>query len=640
MAAAITVRTVVAQDPAYKLTRPLLHRSAAPPCRCSAVPLLRRAAAPPCRCSAVPLLRRAAAPPCRRDTVGQVTSQPRATLLTNAPGRDFRALAGEPTLDFGTLRADLGVTADFPAEVLAQAGRSAATTAAADTPDRTDLPFVTVDPPGARDLDQALHIARQGDGYLVSYAIADVASFVEPGSALDDETRRRGETLYFPDLRVPLHPAVLSEGAASLLPGQIRPAVLWQIALDASGQSTSVDVRRARVRSVAQFDYGATAGHARRGDGAGRGRVARRGRAVAARAGPEPARDQPRSARAGSRRRRSRRLAAAVAGAAAGGELERRDQPAHRHVRGRDDAGGQDRAAAHPARPRREHRVAPGSAGAGARACPGRPARCPGTSWPASTATIPGTRRSSSTPRRCFAVPATPRSTVPLRPTPSTPGSARCTRTSPRPCAGWSTASAREICLAIAAGRPGPDWARSALPTLPAIMAATDHHAHEVDRAVVDTVEAWLLREQIGHVFAAVVVDARADSAHIAVDDPPVRAVLRRSRPAGGRADPGPARPPPTSLPAGPLHRGAGRARRPSDFRLCWSTCRLSAPLRSRSTSKALFVRRGQSMARRRKPAMPTAANTPIEKMTTGTSIHGEMWFTDGTSAARMASLT
>ncbi len=121
--------------------------------------------------------------------------------------------------------------------------------------DRTDIPFVTVDPAGSKDLDQAVHLARDGPGYLVNYAIADVASFVRPGSAVDAESHRRGETLYFPDARVPLHPTVLSEGAASLLPGQLRPAVLWQMGLDARGEVTSIDVRRARVRSVAQLDY-------------------------------------------------------------------------------------------------------------------------------------------------------------------------------------------------------------------------------------------------------------------------------------------------------------------------------------------------------------------------------------------------
>ena len=115
--------------------------------------------------------------------------------------------------------------------------------------DRTDLPFVTIDPPTSRDLDQAVHLARRGDGYRVHYAIADVAAFVRPGGALEAETWRRGQTVYLPDGKVPLHPTVLSEGAASLLPDVDRAAVLWTIDLDAAGDT--VDVRRASGRGCA-----------------------------------------------------------------------------------------------------------------------------------------------------------------------------------------------------------------------------------------------------------------------------------------------------------------------------------------------------------------------------------------------------
>ena len=88
------------------------------------------------------------------------------------------------------------------------------------------------------DLDQALHIERRGRGYRVHYAIADVAAFVPADGPVDLEAHRRGETLYGADHRTPLHPTVLSEGAASLLPEQVRPAVLWTIDLDATGECT------------------------------------------------------------------------------------------------------------------------------------------------------------------------------------------------------------------------------------------------------------------------------------------------------------------------------------------------------------------------------------------------------------------
>ena len=121
--------------------------------------------------------------------------------------------------------------------------------------DATDLPLVTIDPPGAKDLDQAMLLRRRGSGYRVDYAIADPGHFIRPGGALDTEARRRGQTLYLPDELVPLHPPQLSEDAASLLPEESRPAVLWTIDCDSGGAPERVHVRRALVRSVAQFDY-------------------------------------------------------------------------------------------------------------------------------------------------------------------------------------------------------------------------------------------------------------------------------------------------------------------------------------------------------------------------------------------------
>ena len=105
------------------------------------------------------------------------------------------------------------------------------------------------------DLDQALYLERDGDGYLVHYAIADVGAFVSPGDPVDLEAHRRGETLYGADSKVPLHPKVLSEGAASLLPDVVRPALLWTIKVDATGEGTDITVQRARVRSTAKLDY-------------------------------------------------------------------------------------------------------------------------------------------------------------------------------------------------------------------------------------------------------------------------------------------------------------------------------------------------------------------------------------------------
>ena len=158
--------------------------------------------------------------------------------------------------DFAAVRAEFALPTGFPAAVLAEAAEAAARAATGDgRVDATDIELVTIDPPGAKDLDQALGITRRGDGFRVHYAIADLGAVVAPGGAIDAEVRKRGQTVYLPDGSVPLHPPVLSEGASSLLPDGPRSAVLWTIDLDAAGERTAVDVRRATVRSRARLDY-------------------------------------------------------------------------------------------------------------------------------------------------------------------------------------------------------------------------------------------------------------------------------------------------------------------------------------------------------------------------------------------------
>ncbi|WP_328298361.1 RNB domain-containing ribonuclease [Streptomyces sp. NBC_00435] len=172
----------------------------------------------------------------------------RHMIMAGADGAALRAALRE-------LRTKLGVPEEFPAPVLAEAERAVRNPVLPDF-DATDLPLFTIDPPTARDLDQAMHLAkRSSGGYRVHYAIADVAAYVTPGGALDAEAHRRVTTLYFPDEKVPLHPSVLSEGAASLLPDQTCPALLWRLDLDAEGRVEHTGVRRALVRSRAKLDY-------------------------------------------------------------------------------------------------------------------------------------------------------------------------------------------------------------------------------------------------------------------------------------------------------------------------------------------------------------------------------------------------
>jgi len=172
---------------------------------------------------------------------------PRRRLRVTADGDEIEAALTE-------LRRQLEVTVGFPAALTAEAERAAGSVTLPDA-DETAIPFVTIDPPESIDLDQALHIERRGSGYRVRYAIADVAAFVAPGGALDAEAHRRGVTLYAPDGDTRLYPPELSERAASLLPGELRPALVWTMDVDETGEGTAVHVRKARVRSRAKLDY-------------------------------------------------------------------------------------------------------------------------------------------------------------------------------------------------------------------------------------------------------------------------------------------------------------------------------------------------------------------------------------------------
>ncbi|MBK7047400.1 MAG: RNB domain-containing ribonuclease [bacterium] len=160
---------------------------------------------------------------------------------------------------FAAIRADVGVSGTYAADVLAEA---AAADTEAEAPhvvgerhDATHLPLVTIDPEGARDLDQAVHLESSPQGQRIFYAIADVGAHVVPGGALDRDTRERVETIYCPDKRVGLHPPLMSEGFASLLPGQRTKAVLWTLDVDRDGNLTGFDARRAWVRSRRQYAY-------------------------------------------------------------------------------------------------------------------------------------------------------------------------------------------------------------------------------------------------------------------------------------------------------------------------------------------------------------------------------------------------
>jgi ribonuclease R len=126
--------------------------------------------------------------------------------------------------------------------------------------DWRDLPLVTIDPPDAKDHDDAVHAAPDDDpnnkgGYIVHVAIADVAFYVRPGSALDRDALTRGNSVYFPDRVVPMLPERISNDLCSLVPGQPRGALAVRMVIGADGRKRSHSFHRVLMRSAAKLNY-------------------------------------------------------------------------------------------------------------------------------------------------------------------------------------------------------------------------------------------------------------------------------------------------------------------------------------------------------------------------------------------------
>ncbi|MCY4209077.1 MAG: VacB/RNase II family 3'-5' exoribonuclease [Roseovarius sp.] len=126
--------------------------------------------------------------------------------------------------------------------------------------DLSMLPFAAIDPPDARDHDDAVHAHEDKDpenagGHVIWVAIADVAHYVTPGSAMDAEARKRGNSSYFPDRVVPMLPERLSGDLCSLHEGRLRPCIAVRMRIDAHGRKIDQRFARGAMRSVASFDY-------------------------------------------------------------------------------------------------------------------------------------------------------------------------------------------------------------------------------------------------------------------------------------------------------------------------------------------------------------------------------------------------
>ena len=470
---------------------------------------------------------------------------PHGRNLSDRPGSNDRVpikRVWAPRIDFSVIRRELGLPAEFPPDARYEAERAAATTRPSVT-DRTDIPFVTIDPATSTDLDQAMHLSRRnGGGYRVRYAIADVASFVRPGGPLDAETWVRGQTIYLPDGRVPLHPPVLSEGAASLFPDADRPAVLWTIDLDADGATAAVSVERARVRSRAKLSYAGVQA------------------AVDAGRPPEPI-----------------ALLAEVGGLLARRAADRGAVNLPLPEQEVEPEGDGWRLVLRAPLPIEEHNaqisLLTGVAAASLMIDGGmgllRTMPAPRTEaiakLRAAAASLGVTWRDGVPVAEVVAGvdPASPRGAAFLDQAADLLRGAAYTAFENEPPAEAAHSGvgapyahvtaplrrladryATEICLALHDGRPVPDWAREALPRLPKTMLDTDRVASAAGRGAISLAEAVLLEHRVGERFDAGVVDVddgegerRRPGGTVALDDPAVRARCLGVLPLGERIE-------------------------------------------------------------------------------------------------------
>jgi ribonuclease R len=189
------------------------------------------------------------------DLVAVETSRaPRLGLSTGRVVEKLGSLKSERAVSLIAIHAH-GIPSVFKRETLAEA-EAAKPATLAHREDWRKIPFVTIDPPDAKDHDDAVHAEPDGKGgFIISVAIADVGHYVTPGSALDREAAVRGNSVYFPDRVVPMLPERISNDLCSLRPQEDRAALAVRMHIGADGRKKSHTFHRIMLRSAARLSY-------------------------------------------------------------------------------------------------------------------------------------------------------------------------------------------------------------------------------------------------------------------------------------------------------------------------------------------------------------------------------------------------
>src|SRR5438128_745673 len=189
-----------------------------------------------------------------------VRMEPWESRHVNPEGEIIEVLgpATAPGIDMLSIIRKYHLPAEFPKDVLDQAERISEQIGARQLEGREDLRkefIVTIDPDDARDFDDAIHVEKTKNGWQLSVHIADVAAYVESGSALDREARRRGNSVYLPDRVIPMLPERLSNGVCSLNPGVDRLTHSVFINFDKNGVAKSARFAHSVIRSAHRLTY-------------------------------------------------------------------------------------------------------------------------------------------------------------------------------------------------------------------------------------------------------------------------------------------------------------------------------------------------------------------------------------------------
>ncbi|WP_421859052.1 ribonuclease R [Oricola sp.] len=189
----------------------------------------------------------------------EVTRSGRYGLQRAAVTQRVGSFASEKAVSMIAIHAN-GIPHVFPDAVLDQAKAATPVNPDKHHEDWRGLPLITIDPADAKDHDDAVHAEPDPDvanpgGHVLTVAIADVAHYVRPGSALDREALKRGNSVYFPDRVVPMLPERISNDLCSLREGEDRPALAVRMIFGADGRKRSHTFHRIVMRSAAKLSY-------------------------------------------------------------------------------------------------------------------------------------------------------------------------------------------------------------------------------------------------------------------------------------------------------------------------------------------------------------------------------------------------